>query len=155
MTPVIRIGLVFALGLSTLPLWVARAAQPAKAQDFTGKVVPLGDVLGPFGAKLDPDAAPHWLALVADDGKVYPLIKDNGSRMFFKEPKLRGRPMRLTGRLLPGSQLLQVLNVHSLKDGRLHEIYYWCEVCIIKRYEPGVCECCGGPMEYREEPAKR
>jgi hypothetical protein len=92
------------------------------------------------------------LALVTDDAKIYPLIKDDGSRMFFKDARLLNRPMRLTGRLFPDTHLLQVLEVHSLRQGQLHELYYWCDVCAIRRNEKNACECCGGPMELREVP---
>ena len=95
-----------------------------------------------------------WLALVTDEGKIYPLVKDAGSRMFFKDAKLLNRPMRLTGCLVPGSTLLQVVNVHSYVNGRLHEVYYWCDICTIRGYEAGICDCCGGPMEFREVPVK-
>jgi hypothetical protein len=152
-----RAALAFALALGLSPLLAAQTdvkKEPLKTEFFKGKVVPLADALVKFGAKLDPDAAPHWLALQSDDGKVYPLIKDAGSRMFFKEPSLRNRPMRLTGRLLPGTNLLQVINVHSYQKGKLHEIYYWCEICTIRAYEAGICECCGAPYEFREVPAK-
>jgi hypothetical protein len=111
----------------------------------------LADIVAKSGSKLDADAAPHWLALAADDGTIYPLIKDDGARMFFKDPQLLNRPMRLTGRLLPKSQLLQVVEVHSLHEGKLHEVYYWCDVCSIKRFEKKTCDCCGGPMRLREE----
>ncbi len=40
--------------------------------------------------------------------------------------------MRLTGRLIPGSTLLQVVNVHSYVKGKLHEVYYWCDICTIR-----------------------
>jgi hypothetical protein len=131
------------------------AATPKKTQQFTGKVVPLANLVGKIGSKLDADAAPHWLALVTADGKIYPLIKEAGSRMFYKDRALLHRPMRLTGRLLPGSQLLQVLEVHSLRSGVPHEVYYWCDICSIRRSEKGQCECCGGPMVLREEPLKK
>src|SRR5207253_3103004 len=98
--------------------------------------------------------APYWLALVTADGKVYPLIKDGGSRLFFKDRTLLGREMRLTGRLLPGSQLLRVASVRSVHKGALYEVYYWCDVCSIKRGEKDICECCGGKMELREDPVK-
>jgi hypothetical protein len=126
-----------------------------KDEEYTGKVVPLADLVAKAGSRLDADAAPFWLALVSDDGKVYPLVKDGGARLFFKDKALLNRPMRLTGRLLPGSQVLQVRAVHSLHKGKLHEVYYWCDVCSIRRGEKDVCECCGGPMELREEPVKR
>ncbi len=84
-------------------------------------------------------------------GDIYPLIKDEGSRMFFKDATLLKRPMRLTGRLLPKSTLLQVLEVHSMKDGKLHDLYYWCDICSIKRFEKKICDCCGGPMVLHED----
>jgi hypothetical protein len=115
----------------------------------------MADLAAKEGARLDADAAPHWLALVTEDGKVYPLLKDAGSRLFFKDKALLNRPMRLLAKPLPGSQVLRVLGVHSLIKGVPHEVYYWCNVCSIRRGEKMTCECCGGPMELREEPVKK
>lgn len=150
-----RLGL-YAVVLLNLAFFALAADKDAKApQAFTGQVKPLAEVLDKRGAKLDADAAPHWLGLVRNDGTVLPLIKDDGSRMFFKDKRLLQRPMQLTGRILPGTGLLQVVEVHSLREGKLHEVYYWCEVCAIRRAEERICECCGGPMFLREEPVKR
>jgi hypothetical protein len=133
----------------------APSASTPKAQSLEGKVVPLQGPLEKFGSRLDPQAAPHWLALVTKDGKVYPLIEDDGARMFFKDPSLRARRMRLTGRPFADTHLLQVVDVHSYNQkGQLCEVYYWCDICSIRRNSPGVCECCGGPMELREVPVK-
>jgi hypothetical protein len=148
-----RVGmLLVALGaLSPLLL----AADRAKVEYFKGKVVPLAELVERDGSKLDADAGPNSLVLAGDDGKVYFLVKDNGSRLFYKDPTLLHKPMRLTGRLLPGSQLLRVFAVHSLIKDQLHEVYYWCDVCTIRRGEKNICECCGGPMELRQEPLPR
>jgi hypothetical protein len=156
--PLRRLGLIVALAVGLAPLLFAPGnAAPAapKPEYYKGKVVPLAGLVEKFGTRLDADAAPHWLALVTDDGKVYPLIKDDGSRMFYKDTRLLNRPMRLTGRVLPGSQLLQVLQVHSYVKDQVCEVYYWCEVCAIKRFEKKTCDCCGGPMELREVPVKK
>ena len=149
-----RLALLCMLAASLLPMLLARsgAQTPFKTHYYKGKVVPLAALLQKQGVKLDQDAAPSWLALVTDDGKIYPLVKDDGSRMYFKDARLQGRPMRLTGRLVPGSELLQVVNVHSYKDGKLHEVFYWCDICSIRGYELHKCDCCGGPMALREEP---
>lgn len=145
-----------ALAAAFCPFAIATGEPPAKpkTQYFTGKVVPLAGLLAKSGIHLDADASAAWLALSGDDGKVYPLIKDAGARMFFKDARLLNRTMRITGRLYPDSHLLQVLEVHSLVDGKLHELFYWCEVCTIKRYEKKLCDCCGAPMELREVPLK-
>lgn len=128
---------------------------PPKPESFTGKVQQLADVAKKAGAKLDADAAPFWFVLIAEDRKVYPLLKDAGSRMFFADKKLLDRPMRLIGRRLPESQILQVMEVHSLIKGEPHEVYYWCDICSIRRFEKMACECCGAPMELKETPLKK
>jgi hypothetical protein len=152
--PIIAGVALFSCLLITAP---ASAAGPdkVKTREYDGKVVPLAEVLEKFGARLDADAAPSWLALVTKDGTVYPLIKDDGSRMFFKDKRLLNRPMRLTGRVHPGSRLLQLVSVHSFVKGKLCEVYYWCDICTIKRYENKRCDCCGGPMMLREEPVEK
>jgi hypothetical protein len=50
---------------------------------------------------------------------------------------------------------LQVTAVHSIIKGELHEVYYWCDICSIRRSEKNLCECCGGPMELHEDPIEK
>jgi hypothetical protein len=139
-----------------LALVSGRSAEPPakpKLETFTGKVVKAADVLKQQGIELDPDAAPNWLVLQTADGKAHPIVKDIGGRMFYHDPALLGRDYEIQGRILPGTPLLQVVQVAGLKAGKRYDIYYWCEVCAIKRHaleKTGVCECCGGPMERRE-----
>jgi hypothetical protein len=146
-------GLACAAGLA--PGLAAGAPTAARKAVYSGKVVPLAELVARTGGRMDADAAPLWLALALDDGTLHPLIKDGGSRLFFRDPALLNRPMRLTGRLLPGSTLLQVTAVNSVKNGEPHEVFYWCDICSIKRGEKMTCECCGGPMMLREEPVKK
>jgi hypothetical protein len=140
-----------ALGFSTL----FAGPEAPKNHDYDGKVVPLATLLAKQKIKLDSDAASQWLALQTDDGKLYPIIKDDGGRMFFKDERLLNRPMRLTGRLVQDTNFLQVTTVHSLVKGELHDLYYWCDICSIRRNEKKICDCCGGPMELKEEPVKK
>jgi hypothetical protein len=153
-----RLGVCLALALGLCPFLVRASQVQPRAADktgvFIGNVVPLSGPLEKFGARLDPQAAPYWLALVTKEGKTYPLIADDGARLFYKDAALRNRPMRLTGRLFADTHLLQVLGVQSYKNGRLHDVYYWCDICSIRRSAPGKCECCGGPMQLREVPVK-
>jgi hypothetical protein len=134
---------------------VSIGSEPAELQTYSGKVVRLADVVAKSGTKLDDDASPYWLALTTDDGKVYPLVKDSGARLFFKDPALLNRPVHLTARLIPGSSLLRVASVRTVVKGEENEVYYWCDICSIKRGEKNICECCGGPMELREVPVKK
>ena len=156
-SPLLRRALVLLAGAACLtPLLAADAKKPeAPTVELTGKVVPLADLVAKGGSKLDADADPVSLVLVADDGKVYTLVKDGGARLFFKDKALLNRPMKLTGRLLPGSQILQVASVNTIVKGQLCEVYYWCDICSIRRGEKMVCECCGGPMELHEDPIRK
>jgi len=142
--------------LSALITQATSAEPETKTVQLEGKVVPMAAILEKFGSRLDPEAAPHWLALVTNDGKTYPLIKDDGARLFFSDPRLQNRAMRISGRLFQDTHLLQVLSVNSVKNGQMYEIYYWCDICSIRRNELlKKCDCCGGPMELREEPVKK
>jgi hypothetical protein len=148
-----RCSFVVACALCLVP--GVNGADEVELKTYSGKVVRLADVVAKTGAKLDADAAPHWLALSGDDGKLYPLVKDAGSRLFFKDPALLNRPVHLMGRLIPGSTLLRVASVRTIVKGEENEVYYWCDICSIKRGEKNICECCGGPMELREVPVKK
>ncbi len=143
------------LGLAPLAYSQKSEVEPAPVGEYRGKVTALADLAGKAGTKLDADAVPLSLVLAGDDGKVWVLLKDGGSRLFFKDTALLNRPMLLIGRPLPGSQILRVIAVRSLIKGQPHEVYYWCDVCSIKRGEKNICECCGGPMELKEEPLKK
>ena len=92
------------------------------------------------------------LVLLADDGRVYPLLPTETARFFYQDEQMQRRPMELGVRLDDRSQTIDLIDVHSVKDGRLNEIYYWCEICAIKRYQKKTCECCQGPVEVREHP---
>jgi hypothetical protein len=135
--------LLFSIGSAILPLLaLAEDTEPDKLKTelFTGKVVRT-------------DKATSGVALAADNGKLHPLIKDGGSRMFFSDPALLNRPMRLTA--VRVEDALRVMAVRSVRNGKLHDVYYWCDICAIRRNEKMICECCGGPMELTEEPVEK
>ncbi len=75
--------------------------------------------------------------------------------MFFRTSQLLNRPMKIPGRLFGETKMLQVFSVRRMVGGKLHEPYYWCDVCKIKRFEPRDCECCGAAMEFREDPIQK
>jgi hypothetical protein len=150
-----RIGLSLALAFALSPLLAAQPQNPKdKNQFFKGNVVPLEKLLAKQNVKLDPDAAPYAMILQTEDGKVHPLVKDGGSRMFFKDARLLNRPMSLTARPVANGAFLQVVNVQSFVKGQLCDVYYWCDICTIRSYENGPCACCLAPVELREVPVK-
>ncbi len=123
-----------------------------KARTFEGKVVALASLLKADGVEQDNDAS-AGLALQCDKGEVYPLVKNDGSRMFFLDKSLQSRTVRLTGRLTAGS-MLDVTAARSVVKGKEHVLYYWCDNCALAYSQPGVCLCCGGKVKLVEAEAK-
>jgi rubrerythrin len=47
---------------------------------------------------------------------------------------------------------LELIKVQSIREGKLYDIYYFCEICNIREYAPGLCPCCRNELEFRETP---
>jgi hypothetical protein len=135
--------------------FVLSADPEQQSQEFGGRVVSMAALLKEAGATPDTDVETLLLALVQKDGSIKPILKDAGSRMFFKDRQLLDRPVILRGRLVGRTPYLQVFQVFTIVQGRRHEPFYWCDICKIKRFEPNACDCCGAPLEFREEPVDR
>jgi rubrerythrin len=67
----------------------------------------------------------------------------------FTDSRVRQRDLQVTARLRVGDHL-EIIKVQSIKDGKLYDIIYFCEVCNIRAYAPGLCPCCRNELEFRE-----
>jgi hypothetical protein len=124
---------------------------PYVQESVRGRVVWLAEVLERrFGIQCDPDVAEVAVALEAYDGRVLPLVKDDRGRGFWKDERLRGIPVELYVRRYEESPLVEVIRVYTIKDGKKYEFDYWCEICAIPMFELKKCECCQGPIQFRE-----
>ena len=86
-------------------------------------------------------------------GAVYTLVSNGMSMALFVDTNLQSKLLLLKGRVQPGSRRFEVTgNLHSLRDGKVHELYYYCDICAIKGSEPGPCLCCREPVHLIEEP---
>jgi len=93
------------------------------------------------------------VAFKTDSGAVYDLLFTRMSAALFTDTNFQSRTLVLKGRVLPGSNLFEVTaNLRSLRDGKLHELFYYCDICAIKGIEPGECMCCRDPVRLIEEP---
>jgi hypothetical protein len=50
------------------------------------------------------------------------------------------------------TRLLDVTRMRSIRNGQVHDLYYYCSICSIKTVAPGPCMCCQGPVELVEKP---
>jgi len=95
--------------------------------------------------------ASHHFGFAGKDGRLYKLSATDTMTAMFSDPRVRQRELQVTARLRAGDQL-EVIKVQSIKEGKLYDIFYFCEVCNIKAYAPGLCPCCRNDLEFRETP---
>jgi rubrerythrin len=81
--------------------------------------------------------------------KLYTFLKSDSAAEVFNDSRVRARELQITARL-HGRDRLELIKVQSIRDDKLYDIYYYCEVCNIKEYTPGLCPCCRNEMEFRE-----
>ena len=96
----------------------------------------------------DPSAR---FALVDRNAKLHNFALTDTSTAIFTDGRVRQRELQVTARLDSKSQL-EIIRVQSIKEGKLYNLYYFCEICNITAYAPGPCPCCGNELEFRETP---
>lgn len=93
--------------------------------------------------RLLPGEAPR---LRSADGREWTLEADEASMAVLLDERVRGEVFEAVGTLLPPSRF-RIDPIHRkamfvVRDGEALVITYWCEVCAIRTYSPGKCQCC-------------
>jgi len=86
------------------------------------------------------------------DGKLHDFSAIDASAAIFTDVRVRQRELQITAQVTAKHQL-EIVRVQSIREGRLYDLYYFCELCNIRAYAPGLCPCCRNEMEFRETPA--
>ncbi len=126
---------------------------------FAGEVVLRGRAfcVDSKGRQLDAaekcDSENSRFSFKTSSGKAYSFLPSDLSTAIFTDSRVRARDLQLTANLYPEGQL-EIIKVQSVKEGKLYDLYYFCEVCNITAYAPGPCTCCREEMEFRETPAR-
>jgi hypothetical protein len=91
------------------------------------------------------------LVFRADSGSSYSLKRTPASEALFVDTNLWPKHLLLAGKLLDNS--FEVTgNLRSIKNGQVHELFYYCDVCSISTSAPGLCACCREPTVLTEKP---
>ena len=146
------VGLLVTLVLSS----PAVAVSPIQDDAYTlavvrGRAVCLDAAGLEAGALFGCNEASHRFGFAGKDGRLYKFSATDTMTAMFSDPRVRQRELQVTARLRAGDQL-EVIKVQSIKEGKLYDIFYFCEVCNIKAYAPGLCPCCRNELEFRETP---
>jgi hypothetical protein len=142
-------------------LVLALPPQPAPAQapsrlrnagegtlvELRGRVVCLGEgaALGPCGRES------QRFALETPGGERHTFRTGDPLTAMFVDDRLRERELVVRARMTASDEL-ETIKTYSVRDGRLHDLDYFCEVCNVVAYAPGLCPCCRRPMLLRETP---
>jgi hypothetical protein len=102
---------------------------------------------GMFGCE-DPAAR---FALADKDAKLYYFAQADSGAAVFTDARVRERELQVAARV-GAKGYLEVIRVQSVREGKLYDIYYFCELCNIRAYTPGLCPCCRNELEFRETP---
>jgi hypothetical protein len=127
----------------------------AKPEPVTlrGRVVELGPHANTtFGVPMDDELGKAVIVLVTTAGEVHPLVRDVRSRGFFLDKRLRDREMELHVHKYAGLPFVRVIDAYSFRNGKKHQVDYWCDICAITTYQPGPCPCCQDEIQLRERP---
>ena len=94
--------------------------------------------------KLTPGAKPH---LAATASGPLTLTGDAGTMLVLSDQRLAGFDLEVVGEPAGEPGLFRVGPLHQRamfvhRDGKRLMITYWCEVCSIRTFTPGVCMCC-------------
>src|SRR5262245_7284780 len=115
----------------------------ASCVEPSGRVVPDGeDCLIESGRFL----------LHSKDGNSYSFVADDALTAMFTDHRVRQRELQITAWQRQKGEL-ELVAVQSLKNGKLYDIYYYCEICNITAYAPGPCPCCRRELEFKETPS--
>jgi hypothetical protein len=92
--------------------------------------------------------------LKTTDARLYSFLPTDQAAAIYDDPRFRQRDLQVTARLFPQTTWLEVIKLQSVRAGRVHDLFYFCEVCNIGTHKPGPCVCCQDPVVFHEEPAE-
>ncbi len=102
---------------------------------------------------LVPPVADEPLRLQLPGGATVELELDEGLELTMRDPQLAERLWAVRGQRQDDGRVV-VEKIFTVKDGVLHRVTYYCEICHITTHEPGACMCCQGETDLRELPGE-
>lgn len=119
---------------------------------FPAKKAATNDATVELKGKLLQGSQP--LQFKTDAGIIYTLVSNRLSSALFVDTNLVSKTLLLKGQVQPERRFEVTGNLRSFRDGKIYELYYYCDICAIKGIDPGPCMCCREPVHLVEAPAK-
>jgi len=116
-----------------------------------GRAVCLDSLGREANSLFECDDTRHSFAFKSKTGKLYRFVPGDAMTEMFTDIRVRQRELQISARL-HASDRLELIKVQSIREGKLYDIFYYCDVCNIKSYAPGLCPCCRNELEFKETP---
>ena len=92
------------------------------------------------------------VGIKTESGVVYTLVSNRMSSALFIDTNLLGKTLVMKGRASEKTKSFEVMgNLHSFRSGKVHKLYYYCNICSIEGIDPGPCMCCRETVHIVEE----
>ena len=133
-----------------------QSAEPPTPRQITvrGQIICLTEELERlYQVVSDCDDRGHLYAVRTANNETFPLLPVDSAAAVWMDQRYRERELNVVARIFPHGQYLEVIRFQSWKNGRLYDLDYFCDVCMISTHKPGPCECCQDPVVFREQPA--
>ena len=91
---------------------------------------------------LTPDGKP---ALKTSNGELVTLSGDEDTNGVLKDKRLANADFEVHGERRGAAFIIDPIHTRAMyvhKDGKRLLVTYWCDVCAIRTYTPGICWCC-------------
>lgn len=151
LTQVAWLLLVGALPLMVTAQEKPKAAGGSQSVRLRGRVLCLAEEFQRLYQTMpDCEHRGHSYGLKTDDGKLYSFLPTDSAAAIYDDQRIRERELQVTARLFPNTAVIEVIKLQSLREGKLYDLYYFCDVCNIETHKPGPCLCCHAPVEFRE-----
>ena len=129
----------------------ARNKTALQVVDLRGRIVCLPEAMHElYGIDL-PTNHQHIWGFKSTDGTFYTLLRTKLSEALFVDEQVRKKELILKGHVLPKTQIFEMTDMKSVRNGVIYDLYYYCDVCSIKTLSPGPCMCCQGPVKLVEK----
>lgn len=106
-----------------------------------------GDALVRGRVRVEPD---RGVVLVGIDGASTRLRGDRETMAVLRDQRLRVEDFELRGQAGSGEFEIDPIHMRAVfirRDGRRLVVTYWCDICSIRAWTPGKCQCCQEEMD--------
>lgn len=90
-------------------------------------------------------------AIDGPDGKRYFFLPEDQKVQMFRDERVRDRLLEIKA-WKRGADRIEIVKIYSVHEGKLFDIYFYCDLCKIRAFAGGPCWCCQQEFELREDP---